>query len=457
MGMLKKPKGINKKLHFAGSMLSFIIICVITLTVIMNEKSKKDSLIINISGKQRMLTQKMSKEIFYLKYKQSTDFRELTSAVDTFENNLHDLMYGNSVKGIYLPQNLKIKTKLEEVNSIWIPFKKEIESIKEAVTSVKSDLETLTGRTTTLLAESDKVVKMTVKYKMSGKFIDDAGRQRMLSQRMGLFIERYLRTDNEEDFLNFVRARNLYNETINKFINDEEVKALPEVMQRVKKTYAYWKAHEKYVLNILKIENSINDSISYIYEKNIKLLNTMDEAVWLYTDYSEEKNSLFIKFQYISLIIALIIILFSYILSREIVNHINDFVSRTKALESDDITSLNHRHIRVNEESEDELIEASNYLSSFVKKVNVAMNHSEDAIKQAESAVSELQNLADSVEDALQDLKVDEKEKDKFDKKVNATEDIAIESAENLIHVRKMLEKLRSNLNTMVENSQKLD
>jgi len=183
----------------------------------------------------------------------------------------------------------------------------------------------------------------------------------------------------------------------------------------------------------------------------------MDAAVWLYTEYSEEKNSMFIKFQYISLIVALIIILFSYILSREIVNHINDFVNRTKALESDDINSLNHRHIRVDEESEDELIEASNYLSNFVKKVNVAMSHSEDAIKQAESAVHELQHLADNVDEALQDLKIDKKEKANFDKKVNATEDIAIESAENLIHVRKMLEKLKLNLNTMVENSQKLD
>jgi methyl-accepting chemotaxis protein len=183
----------------------------------------------------------------------------------------------------------------------------------------------------------------------------------------------------------------------------------------------------------------------------------MDSAVWLYTEYSEEKNSLFIKFQYISLIVALVIILFAYVLSREIVNHINDFVKRTKDLESDDITSLNHNHIKVDEQSEDELIEASNYLSKFVKKVNVAMNHSEDAIKQAESAISELQHLADSVEDALEGLQIDEKEKDNFDKKVNATEDIAIESAENLMHVRQMLEKLKTNLNVMVENSQKVD
>jgi len=413
-------------------------------------------LIINIAGKQRMLTQKMSKEMFYIKYRQSTDFRELNSAVDLFENNLNDLYNGNSAKGIYLPQNTKIKSKLEEVNAIWKPFKDELIKVEKEVDLIKKDLEALVSRTTTLLKESDNIVQVMVKHNMSGSFIDFSGRQRMLSQRMSLFLERYLRTDNEEDYINFMKAKNLYNETINKFINDKEVKSIPEVYKTVNKTFKYWENHAKYMLHILEIENSINDSIEYIYEKNIKLLNTMDSAVWLYTEYSEEKNSLFIRFQYISLIIALVIILFAYVLSREIVNHINDFVKRTKTLESDDINSLNHRHIRVDAESEDELIEASNYISGFVKKVNIAMNHSEDAIKQAESAVLELQHLADNVEFALKDLKVDEKEKSSFDKKVNATEDIAIESAENLIHVRKMLEKLKFNLETMVENSQKI-
>ncbi len=453
--MMLKPKGINKKLHFTGATLSFIIISVITLTVFMNEKSKKDSLIINIAGKQRMLTQKISKEIFYIKYKQSTDFRELNSAIDLFSNNLKDLALGNSAKGIYPPQNIKIEKKLEEVNQLWIPFKKEVEKIREEVSFIKSDLELLTGKTTELLVKSDNIVKVMVKNHMSGEFIDLSGRQRMLTQRMGLFIERYLRTDNQDDYMQFIKAKNLYNETIELFINNKSVKSIQDVYNQVKKTYQYWKDYESYVLHVLEVENSINDSISYVYEKNISLLNTMDSAVWLYTQYSEEKNGLFIKFQYISLIIALILILFSYVLSREIVNHINDFVKRTKDLSSDDMGSLSHRHIKVDEESEDELIEASNYLSSFVKKVNVAMSHSEDAIKQAESAVFELQHLADNVEDALQDLKIDEKEKTSFDKKVNATEDIAIESAENLMHVRKMLEKLKNNLNTMVENSHK--
>ena len=450
-----KPRGINTKLHVAGSALSVIIVSVIVLTVFMNDKSKKDSLIINIAGKQRMLTQKMSKEIFYIKSKQSTDFRALNSATDLFENNLDDLLHGNNAKGIYPPQNSKIKEKLEEVQALWKPFKKQIDNIKEKTDLIKPDLESLVIRVSTLLKKSDNIVKVMVKHNMSGVFIDLSGRQRMLSQRMGFFLERYLRTDNTEDYMNFLKAKELYDKTIQMFINDAKVQSILEVNDVVQQTYKYWEIHKKYIAHMIKIENDIKDSMSYIYEKNVKLLDAMDIAVWLFTEYSEEKNSLFVKSQYISLIVALLILLFAYILSREIVNHINEFVKKTKALENYDVKSIDNQHMQIDEESEDELIEASNYISRFVKKVNIAMNHSDDAIKKAESAVSELQHLADNVELAMQDLDIDTKEKASFDKKVNATEDIAIESAENLIHVRKMLEKLQQNLNSMMENSQK--
>lgn len=126
-----KPSGIGTKLKVVGGLLSFIIIAIIILTVFMNDKSKKDSLIINIAGKQRMLTQKMSKEIFYLKHKQGEDFRELNSAADLFNENLNDLLNGNDVKGIYPPQDKKIKLKLEEVKQIWLPFKENIKELKK--------------------------------------------------------------------------------------------------------------------------------------------------------------------------------------------------------------------------------------------------------------------------------------------------------------------------------------
>jgi len=448
-----KPTAISAKVKLAGGLLSFVIIFIIALTVIMNQMSKKDSLIINIAGKERMLSQKMSKEIFFIVHRHENDFRELNSAVDLFENNLKDLLYGNSGKSIYPPQNDKIKSKLEDVMKIWLPFREEIEKLKGAIEEVRPDVEVLTQRTEKLLYLSDVVVKKMVDADLDGVHIDLSGRQRMLSQRMGLYVGRYIRTANAQDFMIFSDAAALYNMTMKNFLNDPQVQNAPAVNAIVKETNAYWEDFEQYLSKLMKIENDINKHMLYVHEKNVQLLNAMDEAVWLYTEHSEAKNDLFIKFQYIALMIGLVIILYTFVMSREIIEHLDGFVQKAKELASGDISHIKSHSVILPENSEDELKEASSHISLFVQKVNLAMMDSEEALRKAENAVSQLQELAEEVEDAIADMGIDEIERKKFDKNVNATEDIAIQSAENLIHVTKMLQKLKKSLNAMVESS----
>ncbi|MFB1009393.1 MAG: type IV pili methyl-accepting chemotaxis transducer N-terminal domain-containing protein [Sulfurospirillum sp.] len=189
-----KPTAISAKMRLAGGLLSFVIIFIISLTVMMNQMSKKDSYIINIAGKQRMLSQKMSKEVFFIVHRHTNDFRELNTAVNLFENSLKDLLYGNDAKGIYAPQNERIKSKLEEVMSLWLPFREEIEALKSGIEAVRPDMEVLTPRIEKLLVLSDNVVQRMVAANLSNVHIDLSGRQRMLSQRMGLYVNRYLRT-----------------------------------------------------------------------------------------------------------------------------------------------------------------------------------------------------------------------------------------------------------------------
>lgn len=448
-----KPTAISAKMKLAGGLLSFVIVFIIGLTVIMNQMSKKDSLIINIAGKERMLSQKMSKEIFFIIHRHENDFRELNTAVDLFENNLKDLLYGNSAKEIYAPQNERIQSKLEEVMKLWTPFRGEIEKLKLSIEEVRPDIEVLTQRTEKLLYLSDVVVKKMVEANLDGVHIDDSGRQRMLTQRMGLYVGRYLRTANAQDFAMYADAKALYDKTMKSFLDDPQVKHAPQVQKIVEETNAYWEDFEKYLSKIIAVENNINKYMFYVHEKNIQLLNAMDEAVWLYTDHSEAKNDLFLKFQYMAFIIGFVIILYTFVISKEIIEHLEGFVQKAKELASGDIGHIASRGVILPENSEDELKEASTHISLFVQKVNLAMSESEEALKKAENAVSQLQDLAEEVEEAIADMGIDENEKRKFDKNVNATEDIAIQSAENLIHVTKMLQKLKKSLNAMVESS----
>ncbi|MBP1680496.1 MAG: PilJ protein [Proteobacteria bacterium] len=452
-----KPTAISAKMRLAGGLLSFVIIFIISLTVMMNQMSKKDSYIINIAGKQRMLSQKMSKEVFFIVHRHTNDFRELNTAVNLFENSLKDLLYGNDAKGIYAPQNERIKTKLEEVMSLWLPFREEVEALKSGIEEVRSDMEVLTPRIEKLLVLSDNVVQRMVGANLSNIHIDLSGRQRMLSQRMGLYVNRYLRTANAQDLLVFEDAKALYNKTIKSFLDDPAVKSSSEVYAIVKETNAYWEEYILYLDHIIKEEGEINKHMAFVYEKNVQLLNAMDEAVWLYTDHSEAKNDMFLKFQYIALLVGLIIIVYAFVMTKEIIEHLEGFVQKAKELAHGDISSFSTQPVTLSANSEDELKEASSHISLFVQKVNFAMKDSEDALKKAENAVSQLQQLALEVEDVIEDMGIDENEKKRFDKNVNATEDIAIQSAENLIHVNRMLQKLKKSLNAMVESSNQMD
>lgn len=448
-----QPTTIRTKVRLIGGLLSFVIIFIISLTVMMNQMSKKDAYVINIAGKQRMLSQKISKEVFFIVHRNSNDFRELNTAVNAFENSLNDLLYGNDAKGIYTPQNDRIKAKLEEVMGYWKPFKQEVEGLKDGIETVRPDMEVLTPRIEKLLFLSDAVVQKMVTANLSNVHIDLSGRQRMLSQRMGLYINRYLRMANAQDLLIYGDAKALYDKTIKGFLDDPAVKNAPEVYAIVKETNAYWEEYAVFLDRLLAKEADINRHLAYIYEKNIPLLNAMDDAVWLYTDHSEHKNDLFLKFQYIGLLVGLIIILYSFVISKDIIEHLERFVQKAKELAQGDLSVIAKQNVHLSENSEDELTEASSHISQFVHKVNFAMQESEDALKKAENAISQLQQLAEDVEIAIKEMSIDENEKKQFDKNVNATEDIAIQSAENLIHVNKMLQKLKSSLNQMVESN----
>ncbi len=448
-----KPTTISTKMRLAGGLLSFVIIFIISLTVMMNQMSKKDSYIINIAGKQRMLSQKMSKEAFFIAHRHSNDFRELNTAVNLFENSLKDLLYGNETTGIYAPQNEKIKTKLEEVMGYWVPFRIHIEELKSDIEGVRPDMEVLAGRIEKLLYLSDSVVQRMVRANLSNVHIDLSGRQRMLSQRMGLYVSRYLNTANAQDLLIYADAKALYEKTTQSFLDDPAVKNAPQVYSIVEENYDYWEEYAVFLETLLEQESKINRHLAYIYEKNIQLLNAMDEAVWLYTDHSEQKNDTFLKFQYIGLLVGLIIILYAFVMSKEIIEHLEHFVQKAKELAQSDLSTLTKHNVNLSSHSEDELKEASSHISQFVYKVNQAMQESEEALKKAESAVSQLQQIALDVEDAIDEMGIDENEKKTFDKNVNATEDIAIQSAENLIHVNKMLQKLKKSLNQMVEHA----
>ena len=447
--MLKK---ITSKIHFIGGMLSLIVISNIVLTIYLNKKQEGDSYIINIAGRQRMLSQKITKEIFYIKSSEVFDFQNLNEDIETFEKNLFILINGDKKLGVYKPPNSDIKNKLDMVLNLWKPFKKRIMELEKNIKGVKKDKEVMMNKFDNILKISDKVVKEMVKYKLPGRYIDLSGRQRMLSQRMGLYLVRYMDTFSQSYFYVYYEAMKMYDRTLLSFINNKMIKEKKELFKSVSKNYEYWKKFKLYIDNLLAKETKIDISMTYIHNNNVKLLKTMDEAVWLYTDYSREKTNFIKNFLYISGVLALFIIFFTYFTARALERHMENFVNRAKELSKIDPITQN-TPLMVDICSEEELREASSHINKFADRVKSAFEHSNEALKRAEFAAKELQNIADNIEVALGELGT--KDRKDFGKNIDDTEDIAIESAENLIQVSKMIQKLKRNLSEIIDSYQK--
>jgi nitrate/nitrite-specific signal transduction histidine kinase len=425
---------ISTKIKVIVISLSIIIATIIALTIAISEKSKKDALVVNIAGKQRMLTQRMSKEIFYLKMHESYDTILLNEIVKEFEDSLNMLIKGDSARGIAAAPTADIQKKLLEVQKLWNPFKKEIQNIQSQAKMLKALKESMLTRVEKLLNLSDDVVKQMVKHNMDGIYIDDSGRQRMLSQRMTMLLLEFIKSEKSDTMVLFQDAKKLYDTTIKSFMSDHNIDAIPQVKQTIATNYEYWEQYQRFVDELMLIEASINKSIYYIHNHNTALLNTMDEAVSLFTIYQENKNETLRMFQYFAAAFAFVVIFYVFSVIKAMQKNIQDFIEKTKQLSNTSINEESHI-LDAKNDYEEELQEASTHIQTYMHKVHDVMHSSEEAIKKAEDVVATLQGIADDLAKSQH-----------FDDNISDSEDIVIESTENLLHVSNLLKKLQKNL-----------
>jgi hypothetical protein len=163
-----KSNKISSKIKLLGALLIVLMLSLIATTIYLNQQNAKDALLINIAGKQRMLTQKISKNIFYINYTSSKDFYELNAAVDEFINGLNTLQYGHQGSGITAAPTKKILEQLSEVSLLWDKFYEDIQNFRltlnenepEQVLQRDKIVASIYINNTVLLDNVDKLVTM---------------------------------------------------------------------------------------------------------------------------------------------------------------------------------------------------------------------------------------------------------------------------------------------------------
>ncbi|MEA1920387.1 MAG: type IV pili methyl-accepting chemotaxis transducer N-terminal domain-containing protein [Campylobacterota bacterium] len=445
---------ITSKVKLIGGVLSFMILATVLITVYINHISKQDSIVIDVAGKQRMLSQKISKDVFWLQSRFVVDFSELKNSIKEFENSLEDLINGNTERGIYEPPKACIKERLLQVRSLWLPYKENAEKFMLLKEDTQLLMSELPHKNEKLLDISDQIVKEMVKVGLSGNYIDDSGRQRMLTQKILLHSTQYLITAEAKHFKAFHEAYGLYDITLKRFIQDEVLTKTPRIKQLLIKNEKDWSHYSDYILDLMEKQRQINSSIRYIKDVNLVLLETMNSAVAAYSKHSEAQRAFLQYFQYAASLIALFFMLYSAVLIKDIEAHFDEFLRQSEAM-ANSMTDeeVSSQFVDIHNE-EDELTLASRHMSHFAMKMTTVLEHAQQAINESEQAAKELASVTDSMDSSLGDLELDEASKKDIDRTIDTSEDIVIQSLEELSSTSKLLTQLQNNLNLIISKTQ---
>ncbi len=334
---MAKITKISTKIKLLGFLLIILIIGIVSTTIYLNNQTSKDALVVNIVGKQRMLTQKIAKNIFYTYYTKSYDFYELNSAIDEFKEGLNTLQFGDKQRGIYSIPSPKINFQLLNVKKLWKIYLENIQNYK-------------------ILINEEKTPK------------------------------------------------------------------------------------RDYQLNII---------VQDIYKSNSILLDNVDKLVTMYTENSEEKIYNITLTQYISIFIFFIIFVYALLQLRSIESHVDTFMTYSKKLISgEDISQL--KPMKLEDESETEIVEVGNTINCFIEKINSAMEYSNQALLQSQNASEKLEEITDEFDviiDSISDSNLSTAH-------LSNSEDMMIESTEELINSTKKLQKLKDELQELTKSCQ---
>jgi len=140
VSVVSKGDGLNIKIRLVSSIFLIFLIAVgmLAATWVVTTSQKDDSLVINLAGRQRMLSQKLAKEVlaFQLTKDEKVE-KQIDATMAVFEKTLSALADSGQAPLTLNPEgpqaslpsaSATVATKLAEVRSLWSRYRKLIES-----------------------------------------------------------------------------------------------------------------------------------------------------------------------------------------------------------------------------------------------------------------------------------------------------------------------------------------
>lgn len=285
---------------FRISVLLFISLG-ITLPVFAGPTSAEYGVVLNLSGKQRMLSQKMSKEVALigLNYEVEKNIQNLSATSSLFDKTLKGLKYGDSSLGLPPTDSKRITRQLGKVSAIWDEFYPVILSVISEKSVSEQQLSIIATQNLPLLKQMNKAVGLYEKdAKKSGlkaspglaATLNLSGKQRMLSQKMSKeFFLIAQGHEVEQNKLNLLDTYSLFDRTLIGLKDGDEMLGLPgtkpqHIIDQLNVVNRLWVDFKPLVAK--GAEHSTvtlsPEEVKAVAKSNLPLLKEMNAAVQLY-------------------------------------------------------------------------------------------------------------------------------------------------------------------------------
>lgn len=179
-----------------GAFGLLLVVAVMLPGVSQAEPSAAESgTIINLSGRQRMLSQKLTKELLLvaLDLNKDTNLQNAAATAGLFDSTLRGLRNGDPALGLPPTVAPQILQQLAAVDSAWTAYKAVADAIVAAGAITPEQVTRIAELNLPLLDQMNRCVKLYEEQASSGSMAENhalavavnlSGRQRMLSQRM---------------------------------------------------------------------------------------------------------------------------------------------------------------------------------------------------------------------------------------------------------------------------------
>jgi hypothetical protein len=246
--------------------------------------------LVNISGKQRMLTQRVTKLTIQcvLKLRGGESCKDTQRYVKEYEKALITFVKGNEKLGLPPTKNREALIQIKKIISLWRPFAKALKRVAKTEGRDKNALLYILKEEQKLLKESDRLVKI---YENGDKdqdylqkarlhIVNIAGRERMLTQKMTKEKLLWLKLNSKKQRERMEKTIELFEESLNNLKNGDKEKGLPKatnqkIVSQLEKVEKIWSR----IKPLYKKEKLSDKELKILIETNPILLSEMNRAV----------------------------------------------------------------------------------------------------------------------------------------------------------------------------------